>query len=158
MNQYHLSVLVNNHPGLLSKVAGLFSRRNFNIESLAVGIAEKPGCSRMTIVVSGDVYVVDQVCKQLDKLIDVIEIEILPDNESVQRELLLVKMKAPPENRAEVIQIAEIFRAHIVDVSRNSLTLEITGQSDKTTAFLDLLQPLGIEQIIRTGLIAMRRS
>ena len=158
MNQYHLSVLVNNHPGLLSKVSGLFSRRNFNIESLAVGAAEKPGCSRMTIVVNGDEAVVDQVCKQLDKLIDVIEIEVLPANDSVQRELLLVKMDASPENRSEIIQIAEIFRAHIVDVSSHQLTLEITGQADKIKAFLDMLEPFGIRQIIRTGLIAISRS
>ncbi len=158
MNQYHLSVLVNNHPGLLSKVSGLFSRRNFNIESLAVGIAEKPGCSRMTIVVNGDEAVVDQVCKQLDKLIDVIEIEVLSDQDSIQRELLLVKMDASPENRSEIIQIAEIFRAHIVDVSHHRLTLEITGQADKIKAFLDMLEPFGIRQIIRTGLIAMSRS
>ena len=158
MNQYHLSVLVNNHPGLLSKVSGLFSRRNFNIESLAVGVAEMPGCSRMTIVVSGDESVVDQVCKQLDKLIDVIEIEVLPESASVQRELLLVKMEATPECRAEILQIAEIFRAHIVDVSQESLTLEITGQADKIKAFLDMLEPFGISQIIRTGQIAMRRG
>lgn len=158
MKQHLLSVLVNNHPGLLSKVSGLFSRRNFNIESLAVGVSETPGCSRMTIVVTGDDATVDQVSKQLDKLIDVIEIEILPPEQSVQRELLLVKMKTTPQNRSEVIQIAEIFRAHIVDVAPNNLTLEITGQSDKTEAFLNMLEPFGIEKIIRTGLIAMERS
>lgn len=158
MNQHVLSVLVNNHPGLLSKVSGLFSRRNFNIESLAVGVSEKPGCSRMTITVTGDEATVDQVCKQLDKLIDVIEIEVLPKQESVARELILIKVRATPENRSEIVQIAEIFRARIVDVAQTSLTLEITGQADKTSAFLELMEPFTILQIVRTGLIAIRRS
>lgn len=158
MKPYHLSVLVNNHAGLLAKVAGLFSRRNFNIDSLAVGVAETPGQSRMTIVVNGDEQIVEQVVHQLDKLIDVLEIEVLPDNQSVQRELLLIKMAARPDTRSDILQIAEIFRAHIVDVSHDSLTLEVTGQADKIAAFLDLLQPLGIRQIIRTGMVAIRRS
>lgn len=158
MNQHVLSVLVNNHPGLLSKVSGLFSRRNFNIESLAVGISEKPGCSRITITVIGDEATVDQVCKQLNKLIDVIEIEVLPRQESVQRELLLIKVRATTATRSEIVQIAEIFRARIVDVSQTSITLEITGQADKTQAFLELLQPFTILQIVRTGLIAIKRN
>ncbi|MDD2579674.1 MAG: acetolactate synthase small subunit [Clostridia bacterium] len=158
MKPYHLSVLVNNHAGLLAKVAGLFSRRHFNIDSLAVGVAETPGQSRMTIVVNGDEQMVEQVVRQLDKLIDVLEIEVLPDQQSVQRELLLIKMSASPETRSEILQVAEIFRAHIVDVSHDSLTLEVTGQADKIAAFLNLLQPLGIRQVIRTGTVAIRRS
>ncbi|NLO36513.1 MAG: acetolactate synthase small subunit [Spirochaetales bacterium] len=157
MNQHLLSVLVNNHPGLLSKVSGLFSRRGFNIESLAVGVCEKPGCSRMTIVVNGDERVVDQVMKQLDKLIDVLEIERLPTEEAVQRELILVKVRADIHQRQDVIQIAEIFRARIVDVAALGLTLELTGTDDKLSALISLLEPYGIEQIMRTGLVAVRR-
>lgn len=158
MNQHILSVLVNNHPGLLYKVAGLFSRRGFNIESLAVGVCEKPGCSRMTIVVNGDERVVDQVMKQLDKLIDVLEIERLPREHSVQRELILVKVRADIHARQEIIQIAEIFRAKIVDVSNNGLTLELTGTQDKIAAFIDLLKPFSVDQIMRTGQIAVSRT
>lgn len=157
MNQHILSVLVNNHPGLLSKVSGLFSRRGFNIESLAVGVCEKPGCSRMTIVVNGDEQVIDQVMKQLDKLIDVLEIERLPRSGSVQRELILVKVQVNLQSRQEVIQIAEIFRARIVDIANNGLTLELTGTEDKLSAFINLLEPFTIEQIMRTGLVAVSR-
>lgn len=157
MNQHTLSVLVNNHPGLLYKVSGLFSRRGFNIESLAVGVCEKPGCSRMTIVVNGDNRVVDQVIKQLDKLIDVIAIEQLPADNSVRRELILVKVRVDLQNRQAVIQIAEIFRARIVDVATSGLTLELTGTQDKLSAFINLLEPFTIEQIMRTGLVAVSR-
>jgi acetolactate synthase-1/3 small subunit len=157
MNQHILSVLVNNQPGLLSKVSGLFSRRGFNIESLAVGVCEKPGCSRMTIVVNGDNRIIDQVMKQLDKLIDVIEIEQLPVHSSVRRELILVKVQVDLQSRQEVIQVAEIFRARIVDVATSGLTLELTGTEDKLSAFINLLEPFTIEQIMRTGLIAVGR-
>jgi acetolactate synthase-1/3 small subunit len=157
MNQHILSVLVNNQPGLLSKVSGLFSRRGFNIESLAVGVCEKPGCSRMTIVVNGDNRIIDQVMKQLDKLIDVIEIEQLPVHNSVRRELILVKVQVDLQSRQEVIQIAEIFRARIVDVATSGLTLELTGTEDKLSAFINLLEPFTIEQIMRTGFIAVGR-
>ncbi len=157
MNQHTLSVLVNNHPGLLYKVSGLFSRRGFNIESLAVGVCEKPGCSRMTIVVNGDNRVVDQVIKQLDKLIDVIAIEQLPAEHAVRRELILVKVRVDLQNRQAVIQIAEIFRARIVDVATSGLTLELTGTQDKLSAFINLLEPFTIEQIMRTGLVAVSR-
>lgn len=157
MNQHILSVLVNNQPGLLSKVSGLFSRRGFNIESLAVGVCEKPGCSRMTIVVNGDNRIVDQVMKQLDKLIDVIAIEQLPADHSVRRELVLIKVQVDLQNRQEVIQIAEIFRARIVDVATSGLTLELTGTEDKLSAFINLLEPFVIEQIMRTGLVAVSR-
>jgi acetolactate synthase-1/3 small subunit len=145
MNQHILAVLVNNHPGLLSKVAGLFSRRSFNIESLAVGVCEVPDCSRITIVVNGDESMVDQVIKQLDKLVDVLNIERLPQGKSVQREMILIKVQAESTTRAEVVQIAEIFR-------------ELTGQADKIEAFIKLLEPFQILQIVRTGLIAMPRG
>ena len=158
MNQQILSVLVNNHPGLLSKVSGLFSRRNFNIESLAVGVCEVPGCSRITIVVNGDEDRIDQVIKQLDKLIDVLKIESLPERQSVQRELILVKVEAASSKRAEVLQMAEVFRAKVIDVATASLTLELTGQTDKIEAFIRLMEPFNILQIVRTGLVAMPRS
>jgi len=158
MAKHILSVLVQNHPGVLSKVSGLFSRRGFNIESLAVGTAETPDHSRMTIIVDGDEYTVDQVSKQLNKLIDVVRIELLHKNESVERELVLIKVKAPSQSRSEIIQTAEIFRAKIVDVSQNTLTLEITGQADKVGAFINMLLPFGITEIIRTGMIAIPRG
>lgn len=158
MNQQILSVLVNNHPGLLSKVSGLFSRRNFNIESLAVGICEIPGCSRITIVVNGDEDRIDQVIKQLDKLVDVLKIESLPERQSVQRELILVKVEAVSSKRAEVLQMAEVFRAKVIDVATASLTLELTGQTEKIEAFIRLMEPFNILQIVRTGLVAMPRS
>ncbi|MDW7656270.1 MAG: acetolactate synthase small subunit [Bacillota bacterium] len=157
MNQHILSVLVNNQPGLLYKVSGMFSRRGFNIESLAVGVCEIPGCSRMTIVVNGDNRIIDQVMKQLNKLIDVIAIEQLPVQKAVRRELILVKVQVELQNRQEVIQIAEIFRARIVDVATSGLTLELTGTEDKLSAFIDLLEPFTVEQIMRTGLIAVGR-
>jgi acetolactate synthase-1/3 small subunit len=158
MNQHILAVLVNNHPGLLSKVAGLFSRRSFNIESLAVGVCEVPDCSRITIVVNGDESMVDQVIKQLDKLVDVLNIERLPQGKSVQREMILIKVQAESTTRAEVVQIAEIFRAKIVDIANTNLCLELTGQADKIEAFIKLLEPFQILQIVRTGLIAMPRG
>lgn len=153
-----LSVLVNDHPGLLYKVSGLFSRRGFNIESLTVGPCEIPERSRMIIVVSGDESTVDQVIRQLDKLIDVIEIERLPRENDVERELILVKVGCTSQARAELLQIAEIFRANIIDVSHTALTLELTGQQDKLAAFVSLLEPFGIIRIVRTGLIALERS
>lgn len=158
MAKHILSVLVQNHPGVLSKVSGLFSRRGFNIESLAVGTAETPDYSRITIIVNGDEYTVDQVSKQLNKLIDVVRIELLQQNESVERELVLIKVNALSQSRSEIIQIAEIFRAKIVDVSQNTLTLEITGQADKVGALISMLEPFGVTEIIRTGIIAIRRG
>jgi acetolactate synthase-1/3 small subunit len=158
MNQHILSVLVRNHAGILSKVSGLFSRRGFNIESLAVGVCEIPDCSRMTIVINGDEETVDQVTKQLDKLIDVIAIEQLPRNYDVERELIMVKVGCDSACRAEMLQIAEIFRAKIIDVSHTSLTFELTGQQDKISAFLGMLEPFNIIQTVRTGLIALQRS
>jgi acetolactate synthase-1/3 small subunit len=157
MSQHTLSVLVNNHPGLLSKVSGLFSRRSFNIDSLAVGICEIPDCSRMTIVVNGDEAMVDQVIKQLDKLIDVIEIEHLPVQNSVFREMVLAKVAVEASQRTELLQIAEIFRAKIVDVSLHHITLELTGQADKINGFLKLLEDFKILRIVRTGTIAVPR-
>lgn len=153
-----LSVLVENHPGVLSRVAGLFSRRGFNIDSLAVGTTENPEISRMTIVVEGDEYIVEQVKKQLNKLVDVIKVSKISSDDSVSRELVLIKVDAEPKNRSEIIQIAEIFRANIVDVSRKSMIIELTGDKDKINAFEELVRPFGIKELVRTGLIAMNRG
>jgi acetolactate synthase I/III small subunit len=153
-----LSVLVENHAGVLSRVSGLFSRRGFNIDSLAVGVTENPEISRMTIVVDGDDYIVEQVSKQLNKLIDVIKIKQLDQPNSVSRELALVKVSANTSTRAEIIQIVEIFRAKIVDVSKNTLTIEASGNSDKIAALEDMVKPFGIKEIARTGIISIERG
>ncbi len=158
MAKHTLSVLVENHAGVLSRVAGLFSRRGFNIDSLAVGVTENPDISRMTIVVDGDDYTVEQVSKQLNKLIDVIKIKQLDKQDSVSRELALIKVSATTTTRSEIIQIVEIFRANIVDVSKNTLTIEISGGSSKITALEDMLRQFGIKEIVRTGTIAIERG
>jgi acetolactate synthase I/III small subunit len=158
MAKHTLSVLVENRSGVLSRVAGLFSRRGFNIDSLAVGVTENPEVSRMTIVVDGDEYTVEQVSKQLNKLIDVIKIRALESSDSVSRELALIKVNATTATRSEIIQVVEIFRAKIVDVSKNTLTVEISGGSDKVAALEDMLKQFGIKEIVRTGTIAIERG
>jgi acetolactate synthase-1/3 small subunit len=158
MGKHTLSVLVENRAGVLSRVAGLFSRRGFNIDSLAVGVTENPEVSRMTIVVDGDEYIVEQVSKQLNKLIDVIKIKQLDRHDSVSRELALIKVSATATTRAEIIQLVEIFRAKIVDVSKSTLTIEISGATDKVSALEDLLRQFGIKEIVRTGTIAIDRG
>jgi acetolactate synthase-1/3 small subunit len=158
MAKHTLSILVENQAGVLSRVAGLFSRRGFNIDSLAVGVTEKPDISRMTIVVNGDDYTVEQVTKQLNKLIDVIKIRRLNPVDSVNRELALIKVKANSEARAEIIQIVNIFRANIIDVSAETLTIEMTGTDNKIAAFEDMLRPFGIKEMARTGVIALERG
>lgn len=158
MAKHILSVLVENHAGVLSRVAGLFSRRGFNIDSLAVGVTENPDISRMTIIVDGDDYVVEQVSKQLNKLIDVIKIRQLDKSDSVSRELVLIKVDATASTRAEIMQIVEIFRANIVDVSKNTLTIEISGSNDKVAALEEMLKQFGIKEIVRTGSIAIERG
>ena len=158
MAKHTLSVLVENHPGVLSRVSGLFSRRGFNIDSLAVGVTENPEISRMTIVVDGDDYTVEQVSKQLNKLIDVIKIKQLDKAESVSRDLALIKVNATASTRAEIIQIVEIFRANIVDVSKHTLTIEISGGTPKVSALEDMLRQFGIKEIVRTGTIAIERG
>lgn len=152
-----LGVLVENRPGVLSKVSGLFSRRGFNIDSLAVGVTENPDISRMTIVVDGDDYTVEQVTKQLNKLIDVIKVANI-GKESVIRELALIKVKATSETRNQIIEIVNIFRANIVDISKNYLTIEITGDSEKIAALEDMLRDFGIKEMVRTGAIAIDRG
>lgn len=152
-----LGVLVENHPGVLSKVSGLFSRRGFNIYSLAVGMTEDPSVSRITIVVEGDEYTVEQVTKQLNKLIDVIKVANIGE-ESVTRELALIKVRATSDTRHEIIEMINIFRAQVVDITTNYLTIEITGDSEKITALVDMLKDYGISEMVRTGAIAINRG
>ncbi len=153
-----LVVLVNNKPGVLNRVASLFRRRGFNIESIAVGLSEQPDISRMTIVVDGSTGKLEQVRKQLDKLIDVIKILDLGADNAVVRELALIKVKATAETRGSIIQIVDIFRAGIVDVSSDSLIVEVTGDKDKVDSLYNLLRPFGIKEVARTGYLAMNRG
>ncbi|NLW07633.1 MAG: acetolactate synthase small subunit [Clostridia bacterium] len=153
-----LSVLVENRPGVLTRVAGLFSRRGYNIDSLAVGRTETPSLSRMTIVVDGDERIIEQVCKQLHKLIDVIKLSDITDEPHVDRELVLIKVNAEPAVRGEIMQIVDIFRARIVDIARNSLIIEATGDAGKIDAIENSLRPFGIREVVRTGKIAMLRG
>ena len=159
MKPHTLSVLVENKPGVLSRVTGLFSRRGFNIESLAVGTCEEPEMSRITIVVIGDDAKVEQVMKQLHKLIDVIKVSDLSENERVERELALIKVNAEPgSSRAEVMQIASIFRAQIIDVGAKSVILQITGDTEKIDALEKLLRQFGVKELVRTGRIGILRG
>ncbi len=153
-----LAVLVQNQPGVLTRVSGLFSRRGYNIDSLAVGQTDDPEVSRMTIVVDGDNRVIEQVVKQLDKLVDVIDVRDITDDEHVDRELVLIKVKAEPEIRGEIMQIVDIFRARIVDIGQNSLIIECTGDEGKIRAIENSLKPFGILELVRTGMIAMVRG
>jgi acetolactate synthase-1/3 small subunit len=156
--KHTLSILVENKPGVLTRVAGLFARRGFNIESLAVGLSEDQRLSRITIVIDGDEHPVDQVTKQLHKLINVLKIRDLDPANQVSAELLLVRVAGEGEKRTEALQIAEIFKAKIVDVDRRQLTLRVVGTNDKVEALLELLQPLGVLEVVRTGTIAMGRG
>ncbi len=153
-----LSVLVANKPGVLTHVSGLFSRRGYNIDSLTVGVTENPEISRMTIVVHGDEHVIEQVTKQLNKLIDIIKVVDISPQESVDRELALLKVSADPNSRAEIIEIVNIFRAKIVDVSAKSLIIEVTGGTDKINALEELMRPFGIKEMVRTGKVALVRG
>ena len=158
MRRHVISVLVNDQPGVLQRVAGLFGRRGFNIESITVGSSEEPGLSRMIIVTRGDEKTMEQVSKQLHKLIDVIKISELAPQEMVERELALVKVAADRSNRSEILQIVDIFRASVIDVSDRSLVVEVTGDTDKVKAMVDLLRPFGIKELVRTGRVAMTRG
>ena len=153
-----ISVLVENEFGVLARVAGLFSGRGFNIESLSVAETMDPTVSRITLVTRGDDQVLEQVEKQLNKLICVIKVTDFTETEHVERELVLVKVNADERTRGELANIADIFRAKIIDVSRQSYIVEITGTEDKVTAFIELLRPLGIQEIVRTGKVAMFRG
>ena len=152
-----ISVLVENHFGVLTHVAGLFSARGFNIDSLAVGETHDPTVSRMTIMVNGDDRIVEQIIKQLNKLIDVIKVEDLSDDEVIDRELVLVKVNADAKSRNDILQIVNTFRAKVVDVNPQSITIEVTGGESKIDAMVELLLPFGIRETVRTGLVALAR-
>ena len=156
--KHTLVALVGDKPGVLNRVASLFRRRGFNIQSLAVGRSEQPGLSRMTVVVGGDSAQVEQVRKQLDKLINVVRVSDITEEDIVARELALIKVKATASTRSEIIQIVDIFRANIVDVASDSLTVEVTGDEDKVESLLELLRSFGIKEISRTGRIALTRG
>jgi len=159
MSQTHtLSVLVENSPGVLARIASLFSRRGYNIESLAVGPTENPDISRMTIVIDVEGHALDQVIAQLDKLINVISITELDPMTSVQRELLLVKVSTTPENRSQVLETVQLFRAKVVDVAQDAVTIEATGNAEKIQALLRVLEPYGIKELVQSGLVAMERG
>jgi acetolactate synthase-1/3 small subunit len=153
-----ISVLVENRVGVLARVAGLFTGRGFNIESLAVAETEEPTLSRMTIVTSGDARIIEQVTKQLNKLVDVIKVVDLSREHFVERELSLVKVRAEAEQRAEILRITDIFRGNIIDVSPKSYVIEVTGDGEKIRAFLDLIKPIGVLEIVRTGPVALSRG
>ena len=153
-----ISVLVENKFGVLVRVAGLFSGRGFNIDTLNVAPTQDPSTSRMTIVVKGDEAVLDQIIKQLNKLVEVIKVHDFREGESVDRELILLKIAANAKTRPEVMQICDIFRAKIVDVAHETLTIEITGAESKVSKFLDLMEPFGIRDLTRTGKVAMSRK
>ncbi|MEU6642417.1 acetolactate synthase small subunit [Saccharomonospora sp. NPDC046836] len=158
MTNHTLSVLVENVPGVLARVSGLFSRRGFNIESLAVGPTENPEVSRMTIVVAVDEQPLEQVTKQLNKLVNVIKIVELDSGSSVQRELLLVKVRADATVRSQVLETVQLFRAKVVDVSPEALTIEATGTSDKISALLRMLEPYGVRELVQSGMVAVGRG
>ena len=156
--KHTLVALVEDKPGVLNRVASLFRRRGFNIQSLAVGRSEQPGLSRMTIIVGGDSAQVEQVRKQLDKLINVVRVTDITQEDTVTRELALIKVNATPSIRSEIIQIVDIFRASIVDVASDSLTVEVTGDEDKVDSLFELLRSFGIKEVSRTGTVALTRG
>ena len=153
-----LSMLVDNEPGVLSRVAGLFSGRGFNIDSLCVSETTDPLVSRITLVAVGDMNILEQIKKQLNKLVNVIKVMDFTEADFVQRETALVKVRAKPENRAEILRMADIFRSTVVDVGTEYYTLEVTGDDGKISAFLKLLKPMGIKEIARTGPVALARE
>ncbi len=156
--KYTLSVTVENHPGVLSKVSGLFSRRGFNIDSLVVGVTEDSRISRMTIVADGDEYVLEQLEKQLNKVIPVIKVRTYRQGEFISRELSLIKVNCPAKQRLDIMKIAELMDAKIIDVSLNSMTLQFTDTSERFETLTDLLKPYGIREIVRTGAVAVEKG
>jgi acetolactate synthase-1/3 small subunit len=158
MDRYVLSALVQNHAGVLSRVSGLFSRRGYNIDSLTVGETQESGVSRMTIVVRGDESTIEQIQKQLEKLVEVGAVRRLESSKAVYRELALIKVSASHQNRSDILQIANVFRARIVDVSSEVLTVEVTGDQEKVDGLIELLSPYGIRELARTGIAALERG
>ena len=158
MGKHTLSVLVENKPGVLTRIAGLFSRRGFNIDSLAVGPTEHPDVSRMTVVVDVEDLPLEQVTKQLNKLVEVLKVVELDQNASVQREILLVKVRADMQTRSHILETAQLFRAKVVDVATDAVTIEATGSSDKLDALLRILEPFGIRELVQSGRVAIGRG
>lgn len=158
MKKHTISVLLQNQPGVLSRVTGLFSGRGYNIESLCVAETLDPDVSCLTLVSRGDEQIIEQITKQLHKLIDVIKVNDITESAYVEREMVLIRVKADAGTRAEVLRIIDIFRGKVVDVSARSYAVEVTGNASKIQAFIDILRPLGIKEIVRTGNIAMARA
>lgn len=158
MQKYTISILVENNPGVLRRVVGLFSRRGYNIDSLSVGETEEPTISRMTITLSSEEHNLEQIKKQLNKLIDVIKVIELKENLAIYRELALIKVKSNNISRPQIIEISNLFRGHIVDVSKEELIVEITGDKEKINALTSLLKPYGIKEFIRTGITGLERG
>ncbi|MBI4395818.1 MAG: acetolactate synthase small subunit [Elusimicrobia bacterium] len=156
--RHTLSCLVENKAGVLARISSLFSARGFNIDSLAVGITGDPSISRMTIVVRGDEKVLDQVSKQLDKLIDVIKVSDYLTTPHIERDLALIKVRADKKNRSELMQICDIFRTKIIDVSHDTMVIEATGDEEKIAAFLEMVEPFGVLEMSRTGVVAIARG
>ena len=156
--KYTISILVENHAGVLSRISGLFARRGFNIDSLAVGVTNDPTISRITIVVDGNEYIVEQVEKQLNKLIDVIRLRRLKEDEKVSRELVLVKVECSPKTRSDIIDIVRVMDAKVSDLSKTTLTAELSAQTEKIELFCELLEPYHILEIARTGTIALDKG
>ena len=153
-----IMALVQNQPGVLAHVAGMFAARGFNIDSLVVGRTDKPDLSRMTIVVIGDDRILEQVRKQLNKVVPVVRVRDFEEVDFVERDLMLVRVAIPAEQRAELVELVNLFRGRVVDVSRESLMIELSGTEDKVEAFIDLVRPYGIRELARTGVIAMQRG
>ena len=156
--KYTMSVLVENQSGVLSKVSGLFARRGFNIDSLAVGVTEDSHISRMTIVVDGDEYIVEQLEKQLNKVIPVIKVKTLRPGEYISRTLSLIKVSVAPGQQADVMRVSELMGARILDVTRTTMTMELADSADRTETFETLLRPFGIKEVVRTGVIAIEKG
>ena len=153
-----LSILVDNEPGVLARIAGLFTARGFNIESLSVAETEKPSLSKITLVTSGDDWIIDQIVKRFENMINVIRVRDFSSADSIERELLVARVVPTKATRPEVLRIADIFKSNVIDVGPKSYTLELTGDKDKLEAFVDILKPLGLKEITRTGLISLPRE
>lgn len=158
MARHTLSILVQDQPGVLARISSLFSRRAYNIESLAVGTTETEGISRMTVVVNVDEHALEQITKQLNKLINVLKIVELDDTTAIARQLMLIKVRADDKSRGAVLELVELFRAKVVDVSTDAVTVEATGSVDKLEAFLEVLAPYGIKEIVQSGVVALARG
>ena len=156
--RHTISILVDNEPGVLARIAGLFSARGFNIESLCVAETLDPTTSRITLVTSGEDWIIEQIIKRFNNMISVIKVQDLTELTSVEREMVLIRVEATQESRAEILRMADIFRAKVIDVGPRSYALELTGDRDKINAFIELLRPMGIKEIARTGVVAMARE